>query len=235
MAVGILLLMLGIGIKLFMPIPVAGDRTPQTIQIQPGISFSWVCDQLVEKGLVRDRWEMLLLARIVGLERRLPAGEVILEPGMSLWQIVWTLRQSEAVTVNVTIPEGLHARQIAAILQEEGVVDSVAFMAAVADSRLMDKLHLSVPDLEGFLFPDTYNFYYAMEGDVVVRRMVSRFMEVWDDSLSERAEELGWTIRQAMTMASIIQGEVMVPILLLLPFESMMMELYQKRWGIVLL
>jgi UPF0755 protein len=202
---------LGIGVKLFLPTPIAKDLPPQTIQIKPGVSFSWMCDQLVDRGLVRDRWALILLARAVGLERRLPAGEVTLKPGMSVWQIVWKLRHSEASTINVMVPEGLQARQIAFLLQSKGVVDSAAFMDAVSDSRLIHKLGFEVPDLEGFLFPDTYNFYFFMDGDAVVQRMVDRFSEVWTDSLTARAAEIGWTVRQALTMASIIQGEVMIP------------------------
>ena len=206
----VMLVVLGIGIRLFLPVPVAEDRLPVTIQIRPGVSFSWVCDQLVEQGLVRDRWDLLLVARLVGLERRLPAGEVTLEPGMSLWGIVWKLRQSEAVTVDVTIPEGLQARQIASILQERGVVDSADFMAEVADSRFVRDFGVDASDVEGFLYPDTYNLYYAMNARDVVRRMVERFFEVWDDSMTTRAKELGWTIRDAVTLASIIEGEIMV-------------------------
>ncbi len=207
----LLLLSLGLLLKLFLPVPAEDDLSPQTIRIQPGDSFAQVCDQLVEKELIQNPTLFLLLARVVGLERQLPAGEVTLTPGMSLWQVVWRLQHTEAVTVNVTIPEGLQARQIAGLLQQEAAVDSAGFMRAVSDSGLIRELSIEAPDLEGFLFPDTYNLYHGMDGEVVVRRMVRQFQQVWDDSMTAHAEELGWTMRQVLTMASIIEGEVMTP------------------------
>ena len=168
------------GTEFFLPMPAGADRTPQTIMIQPGTPFSRVCDLLEERGLVRDRWALLLLARITGLERRFPAGEVTLQPGMSVWQLVWTLKRSGASTVDVTIPEGLLARQIAAILQAKGVVDSSAFLRAESSPALLRKLNIDAPDLEGFLFPDTYNLYHRMEADAVVEKMVARFRKVWN-------------------------------------------------------
>ncbi len=197
--------------KLFLPVPSADDLPPQTILIQPGDSFAQVCDQLVEKELIQNPTLFLLLARVVGLERQLPAGQVTLTPGMSLWQVVWRLQHTEAVTVDVTIPEGLQARQIAGLLQREAEVDSAEFMRAVSDSSLMQELGIDAPDLEGVLFPDTYNLYHGMDGSIVVQRMVRQFQLLWDDSMTARARELGWTMRQALTMASIIEGEVMTP------------------------
>lgn len=160
---------------------------------------------------MRDRRALIMLARITGLERHFPAGEITLKPGMSVWQLVWALRRSGASTVDVTLPEGLSARQIAAILQAKGVVDSAAFVRAESNTELLRKLQINAPDLEGFLFPDTYNLYHQMDADAVVEKMVARFSRIWNDSMTTRANELGWSVRQVLTLASIIQGEVIVP------------------------
>jgi len=210
-AAGVVVVLLAVVTEFFLPMPVGTDRAPQTILIPPGSSFSQVCHQLQERGLVRDRWALILLARITGLERHFPAGEITLQPGMSVWQLVWTLRKSEASTVDVTLPEGLSAREIAAILQAKGVVDSAAFVRAQSNPELHRRLQINAPDLEGYLFPDTYNLYRRMDADAVVQKMVDRFSEIWNDSMTTRANQLGWSIRQVLTLASIIQGEVIVP------------------------
>jgi UPF0755 protein len=206
----VVLVLAGVGVQVFMLTSVAPEQAPVTIRIPPGVTFSWVCDQLVEQGLVRDRGALVLLARVMGIDRKLAAAEVTFEPGMSIWGIVWKLRQSKPWATNVTIPEGLTAKQIAGILHQKVGIDSAAFMKAVADSGLIGELGIEAPDLEGFLFPDTYNLYYDVSPKSVVRRMVQRFHQVWADSLTVRAKELGWTVREAVTMASIIQGEVKV-------------------------
>jgi UPF0755 protein len=202
---------LGLVLKLFLPAPVAEGLPPQTIRIQPGDSFTLVCDRLVEKQLVQHPGLFLLVARVMGLDRQLPAGEVTLTPGTSLWGVLQHLRQAQAITIDVTIPEGLQARQIAGLLQQQAQVDSAEFMRAVSNPGLIRRMRIDAPDLEGFLFPDTYNLYHGMSGEEVVRRMLERFDQVWDDSMTARADELGWTVRQALTMASIIEGEIMVP------------------------
>jgi UPF0755 protein len=204
------LAMVGVGVQVFMPTSVAPEQGPVTVRIPPGVSFSWVCNQLVEQGLVRDRGALVFLARLMGIDRKLAAAEVTFEPGMSIWGMVWKLRQSKPWATNVTIPEGLTVKQIAGILYQKVGIDSVVFMKAVADSGLIRELGIDTPDLEGFLFPDTYNLYYEVASKQVVRRMAMRFRQVWVDSMTIKARELGWSVRQAVTMASIIQGEVKV-------------------------
>lgn len=211
LAITVLLVLVGVGVQVFLPASGAPNQIPQTLRIPPGVTFSWVSNELAERGLVRDRGALVLLARLMGLDRKLAAAEVTFEPGTSLWGIVWKLHQSKPWTTNVTFPEGLTARQIASILHQKVGTDSADFMSAIADSTLIWESGIEASDLEGFLFPDTYNLYYDVAPKSVVRKMVQRFRQVWNDSLTVRAKELGWSVRQAVTMASIIQGEVKVP------------------------
>jgi peptidoglycan lytic transglycosylase G len=86
-------------------------------------------------------------------------------------------------------------------------VDSARYMAVVRDPEVIKSLGVEGTSLEGYLLPETYLFNWELEELDVVRRQVGQFWVVFNDSLKRRAEELGWTVREAITFASIIEGE----------------------------
>jgi len=108
----------------------------------------------------------------------------------------------------VIIPEGFNMWKIAARLERKGIVRQIDFLRYAKDPDYARRiLGWDAPRLEGYLYPDTYRFYKNTPPEKVIQRMVKRFKSVFTNTFKRKAEELGWSIHQAMTMASIIEKE----------------------------
>lgn len=124
---------------------------------------------------------------------------------------------TQDLTVRVTFPEGYTAKQIAERLEENGVCSAKDFMALVQGQYYSSLTYRFIPGientenkafvLEGYIFPDTYDFYKGESAE----NALSRFLKNTDAKLTEeyhlRADELGFSIDEIITLASIIQEE----------------------------
>ncbi len=118
-------------------------------------------------------------------------------------------------TVRVTFPEGKTVLQIAQMLEENGVCASADFLQAVRDSDSAYAAALREEDrpflLEGYVFPDTYEFYKNESASTALSRFLSNFSVKFSDAQQARARELGMTTDEVLTLASIIQSEAGIP------------------------
>ena len=119
--------------------------------------------------------------------------------------------------VRVTFPEGSTVSQIAILLEENGVCSAADFMAEANNPLNLEGFGFEIPDqgnraflLEGYLFPDTYDMYIGESTSSVIKRFLENFNERWTDEYKKRAEELGLTTSEVLTIASIIQKEAAI-------------------------
>jgi len=187
----------------------------RTVVIPPGATTREVAELLHGAGLIRDPVVFRLYARFRGLDGRIQSGEYELSAGMSAEQILDQLVRGQVVERSITIPEGLTVAEVAQRLGEAGVVDPEEFLAAVAASTAADAwVPRDAPvrvRLEGYLFPATYRYRRGVTGTDLVAMMVERFRQVWTPEYEERARELGLTVHQVVTLASIVEEEAQVP------------------------
>jgi UPF0755 protein len=178
--------------------------------IQPGMSINQIINQLNDENLIHDTKSFRWAARILGADRKLQPGIFSLPRGATNGEILSILMQPGINTKNVTIPEGLTCWQIAGILQKELGIDSSEFIDLCENSDFAKDLGIKANRLEGYLFPSTYNFYRNSSSAQLINRMVKQFKEEFNNDIQTSAEKLGFSAHETMTMASIIQGEVMV-------------------------
>lgn len=178
--------------------------------ITPGMTTTQIISKLNEEQLIHDSKSFRWAARLLGVDRRLQPGIFSLPRGATNGEIIDILLQPGISTKNVTIPEGLTCWQIAGILQKELNIDSTEFINLCENSEFAKELGIKTNRLEGYLFPSTYNFYRNSSAAQLIKRMVDQFEEEYNEDIRSRAGEIGFTVHQAVTMASIIQGEVMV-------------------------
>lgn len=118
-------------------------------------------------------------------------------------------------TVRVTFPEGKTVLQVAGLLEENGVCSAADFLQAVAESDSEYAAPLRGQDrpflLEGYVFPDTYEFYKNESASMALSRFLTNFSRKYTDAQQTRAQELGMTTDEVLTLASIIQAEAGVP------------------------
>jgi len=111
----------------------------------------------------------------------------------------------------VTVPEGLRADQVAALLHDRARIDRMAFLALVGDSSFTRSLGISSNRAEGYLYPDTYPFYPLLTPEEVLRVMVDRALRVFGEEMALPGAREGLSLHQLVTLASIVEAEAQVP------------------------
>jgi UPF0755 protein len=188
----------------------AADAPPQTLTVAPGASGDAVGEQLVELGLLRHPLELRALLLVRGDTARIKTGTYALEGPLSLGQIADKLVQGTVVRHDVTIPEGKSRAEMATIVAARGI-EPAEFLKLSADPTLIKDLDPQAPDLEGYLFPDTYDIAQGPNAaSDLVKRMVQRFRDV-ATPLVPRLPASGLTLRQLVTLASIVEMETAQP------------------------
>jgi UPF0755 protein len=193
------------------PAPHVGEPEKVMVVVRRGAELSEIADLLKEHGLIRNKSMFVLAARAMGVERKLQAGRFSLERTLSIFDLIRQLVEGMNRADLLTIPEGLAAREIAELLEQEILLEQKAFLTLVGDSSYSASLGVKAASLEGYLFPDTYAFVPGMEPFEVVREMVMKGRSVLGHKLRDRASELGLDWHQVVTFASIVEGEARVP------------------------
>ena len=167
--------------------------------------------KLQEMGAISSEFNFMLFAKVLGHTPKLKAGRYGIEPGFSLHDLFDIMTRGAAVPFNVTIHEGLKLKQIAEVLADNLMLGKDEFITACSDRDLLDSLNITSADnLEGYLFPDTYNFFYDESPRSVINKMLEQLNANLPDSFEVKAKALGMSFNQAITMASLIEAEAML-------------------------
>jgi len=186
------------------------ERRYVYVIIDEGIPFSEVAGRVSDAGLVRSQRIFLLIGRLLGIEYRAGAGRYRFERTSDMATVLATLYRGVSYRERVRVPSGLVLESVARILREEAGVDSTLFVAYARDSTFIAKLGVPSTNAEGYLFPDTYDVEWKESPGILIRRMVDNFFRAFDDSLRERSEDIGLSVNEVTTLASIIEKEAML-------------------------
>jgi UPF0755 protein len=145
-------------------------------------------------------------ARFEGADRRVRSGEYRVAEAVSPLELLELLQSPSRALRWVTIPEGYTAVQIADLLQEKNFGGRDVFVAAMRELSLLREHELPASGVEGYLFPDTYAWEWAMEPEEVIRAMLSRFQQESAELREERIAA-GLTEHEMVTLASVIERE----------------------------
>lgn len=140
-------------------------------------------------------------------DRNIRPGYYEIPGKLNQLELVKWFREENVLTSKVTIPEGLTVQEIMPILSHGVPVDSTQLAHILADSIYWASFGIAAPSFEGYLFPETYRFFYEEEPEFVIRAMVNMFKSVFDTAWQERANEIGMTENEVVTLASLIEAE----------------------------
>ncbi|MBX9928454.1 MAG: endolytic transglycosylase MltG [Gemmatimonadaceae bacterium] len=180
----------------------------ERVRIPKGSSFRAAAESLAAHGLVANARVFGLYAKLRGRDRSLRYGTYVLARGSSWNALLADLRSGKGIVHAVTIPEGWTLQRMIPVLAEAVEIPRESLFAAVRDSALRERLDVPTPTLEGYLFPDSYEFGDNATARDVVATMVARFEQVWQDEWTERAKAMALTRHDLVTLASIVEGEV---------------------------
>jgi UPF0755 protein len=188
--------------------------------VQSNESVDSIANRLQDASLIRSPGYFRFRVRLSGLGDNIIAGRYRLDSGMSTSEIIHLLTSKDAALaqeVQVQFIEGWRTEQFAEALVDAGVIDSVDdFMAATQDPKWNDDfafLHTrpSGVALEGYLFPDTYNFRVKSSPDDVIETLLTTFEARVSPNMVADADRLGMTLHQVITIASIVEREAQLP------------------------
>jgi UPF0755 protein len=200
----------------------ANDQTEIPFTVVSGQSLTRVAGNLEEAGIIKNRSVFKYYCDFVGMGQKIQAGDYQLKKNMNIFQIAERLTTGDGkpMTINITVIPGWTAEDIAAYLMEQGVFkDSEDFLTLcrtgeglsdyyfiqdeLAGGRVNGRKYL----LEGYLAPNTYEIYTNASAADILRKLLSQTDAVLSYEWQERASDIGMTLDEALTMASLIEKE----------------------------
>jgi UPF0755 protein len=183
------------------------DAAEQFVEIPSGARSADIGRRLVDAGVVRN----LLVFRAAmwrsGRARSLKAGEYRFTEAMSAAQVVDKLARGDVHVRRITFPEGLTILEMAKIYEARGGGPAADFLKAASDASSIKDVDPQAPDLEGYLYPETYAIQRGTAAAKLIDLMVGRFRAAYSDDLQARARAQGLTTRQVVTLASLVEKE----------------------------
>ena len=181
------------------------------IEIAKGMGAGAVARLLEEKGIIRARLPFIVGHRLFFHPRRIKAGEYVLASPMRTKEVLGLLVKGKVHLHPVTIPEGLTGREIAPLIAPLLADGEDGFVAAFLDPGPIRPLDPAAENLEGYLFPETYSFPKDMSSADAVRAMVGQFRTVFQDAWEGRPDSPKLSVRQTVTLASLVEKETSLP------------------------
>lgn len=170
----------------------SSDKSLKNFTIMKGEGTRQIADDLKKSGLIRDSFIFFLMIKKTGVGSKIQAGEFMISPSMSAYEILQRLR-SGTFDISITIPEGKRADEIADILKYN-------FPNYQNDWRK------KLEDQEGYLFPDTYYFPKDADIDLIIGNLKDNFNKKFPDNLIPSSSRL--TKREVVIIASMVEREV---------------------------
>lgn len=190
------------------------DATTATIVVQDEKDFGSVVNQLKANDIINYKGLFRLFCLFSGGSDKIAEGTYVLDSDMDYRAILNSLgsNSSNRKEISVTIPEGLTVRQIFQMLEEQGVssVEKLNDMASNHDYAFsfLQEIPLGDPNrLEGYLFPDTYEFYMGEDPKYVINKMLVNFDAKVNDAIRQQIWDKGYSIGEVLTVASMIEKE----------------------------
>ena len=179
----------------------------QFVEIPQGAGMYAIGRDLVDAGVARDVATFRSAVTLSGRGRHLQAGEYRFDRAMSAREVVEKIARGEVYLRPLTFPEGLSIKQMAELYESKGFGPASTFKSAAANRELVGSVDPGARDLEGYLFPDTYNLSRRMTADQLVEKMVAGFDHALTPELRQQGDARGLSVRQLVTLASIVEKE----------------------------
>lgn len=210
--------------------PINHAATQKTITVESGASTSSIIARLHTEGILPSTIPVKLWLRLFDRGANLKSGDYRFKSPISPLQVLNQMIRGEIATRQFTIPEGYNQYDIAQVLSglqglKQHPMSPEATLGLLKDVSLIADLDPDATTLEGYLFPDTYEYSASTTREQLVEMMVKRFRRVYTPEMQQRAAELGMTTRQAVTMASLIEKEAKVD-----SERETISSVFHRRW-----
>jgi len=187
--------------------PVNKSIIPKTFIIKPDQSCRQIANCMEKQHIIKSSSQFVKWAIIWGMDRNLKAGKFSFQGNKSLFQIITKISNSESFVETITIVEGLTVKEVADSLTSLDI-NKEKFISLCSNIEFIKALGIRASSLEGYLFPDTYRFFYGNSEEKIIKLMVNRFKEILislkiKDSFIYKTSK----IKKGLIIASIVEKE----------------------------
>ena len=191
--------------------PLAHDKAEKYIVIEKGTPPGEIISILASEGIISSKLPTQLYLKLFGNASKLKAGEYQFASPITPLEVVVELEKGEERTVKLTIPEGFTrfdiAKRIVEKFPQDPPVTEEQVLQDMEETSLIADIAPTAKNLEGYMYPTTYNFPRNEKPQAIVRSMVGQFRKLWKPGWTERARIIGRTPEQIVTIASLIETE----------------------------
>lgn len=188
------------------------------VEIPQGYSLKNIGTLLEKENIIKNSFSFEIFTRLEKKQNALKSGSYLLSPSMNVEEIIEKISNGQVINDNikVTIPEGFELSMIAERLEEKNLVSREDFLNAAQNIADFDYTFLEeIPKdrknpLEGYLFPDTYEFSKDATGIQIIEKMLQRFDKAFKEEYYARAKELNMSIDEVVILASVVEREARV-------------------------
>ncbi len=203
------LILVGIDFYLKTRTPYAGYGDKVVINVEKGASVTSIARLLAAKNIISNYYYFRIYYKLFYNDAHFISGDYLFDRPITMKEVIEKLAEGKVLVFKITIKEGLIIKEIAETLGDQPniKIDADEIIRYTRSGRLIRDLDSKADDLEGYLFPDTYLLKGNMKPGEIVELMVNRLKEKFTDAMKWRARELKLSIRQVMTLASLIEKE----------------------------
>ncbi|MEM8528832.1 MAG: endolytic transglycosylase MltG [Bacteroidota bacterium] len=191
--------------------PIAHDKSEEYVVIERGSSPNQIMKTLENESIIQSSLVAKLYFRFINRNPQLQAGDYLFPSPISSMEAIEILKKGKKRTKNFTIPEGWTRFDIAERIAEqfpgEPPLSKVTILKMMEDTRLIRELDPNATNLEGYLYPSTYQFEEGTSAEAVIEKMVQQFKSIWQPEWNALAKKMGRTKQEIVTIASLIENE----------------------------
>ena len=190
--------------------PVRHAKHGQYVEIARGSSPAAVINKLADEGIIRHRLPLTLYLKLTSNGSQLKAGEYDFPSPISPLGVIAKLREGEQRLLRLTVVEGWTRWDIASAMYripELKLAEPTTALQLMDNVSLINDIDPQAPNLEGYLFPDTYDFPPNTKPEELIAMMVKRFRKEWKPDWVQRANSMNLSPRSVVTAASLIETE----------------------------
>ena len=179
------------------------------ITIEKGMSLNSVSNLLLENEIIVNQNIFKLKVITRGLASKIPTGRFLINGKISDAILIDLIFNKGPIKLKLTIPEGSQSKNlfqdINALLNTD-----YDFNKYFNSTDILEQYKVDASSLEGYLYPDTYYLFHDSSPEEIIDILLSEFWKKFDENLQDRANQLGFSVHEVVTLASIIEGEAML-------------------------
>ena len=204
------LLVAGAGAWLAFAPNTTGDERA-SVRLPEGTTFPVFLDSLEAAGALGSRASLETFGGLTGWADQVKHGHYYVEPGMSNWALLDKVRKGLRDPIRITIPPGSRPERTARVLRNQLGTDSTEVARLLRDPAFADSLGTDVAHLHGQMLAETFDMYWTDDAETALRRIHERYDRFWTPDRLAKAQALGLTPDEVVTMASLVEWEARKP------------------------